>query len=70
MKLGVVALVFRCRPLAKQPRVTHEAKAVLWASPGEIPSLMAPAFAVRVIDALSAASAVTRVHNGMHVIDV
>ena len=27
MQLGVVALVFRCRPLAERPRATDEAKA-------------------------------------------
>jgi len=69
MQLGVVALVFRCRPLAERARVTDEARSVRLASPSAIPSLMGPAFAVRVDDALSATTAVTRAHDGVRVID-
>ena len=67
MQLGVVALVFRCRPLAEQQSATDEAEAVRWVKPGEIPNLMAPAFAVRVADALSLATAISRVHDGIRV---
>jgi ADP-ribose pyrophosphatase YjhB (NUDIX family) len=68
MQRGVVALVFRCRPLAERPRATAEAAAVRWADPAEIASMMDPAYAIRVTDALSSAAPVTRVHDGVHLI--
>ena len=69
MRLGVVALVFRCRPVAGHARTSEEAAEVRWADPAEVENLMAPAFAVRITDALTDAAAVTRVHDGIHVID-
>jgi 8-oxo-dGTP diphosphatase len=69
MQRSVVALVFRCRPLAEQHRVTNEARSVRWANPDEITSLMAPAYAVRVTDALDNIGTVTRAHDGVHLID-
>jgi 8-oxo-dGTP diphosphatase len=69
MQRAIVALVFRCRPLANRPRETAEAAAVRWVDPAEIASLMDPAYAVRVSDALSSAAPVTRVHDGVHLID-
>lgn len=69
MCLGVVALVFRCRPLGEQLRLSEEAEVVRWVIPSEIPSLMVPAFAVRVADALDVTTALSRVHNRIHVID-
>jgi ADP-ribose pyrophosphatase YjhB (NUDIX family) len=68
MRLGVVVLVFRCRPLAEQPRATEEAEAVCWVSPSEMPGLMVPAFAVRVTDAVDVTTALSRVHDGIRVI--
>jgi ADP-ribose pyrophosphatase YjhB (NUDIX family) len=68
MQRAVVALVFRCRPLADRPRETAEAAAVRWVDPAEIPSLMDPAYAVRVSDALSSGSPAARVHDGVHLI--
>jgi ADP-ribose pyrophosphatase YjhB (NUDIX family) len=68
MARSVVALVFRCRPLAERPRATAEAKSVRWAHPGEIVNLMAPAYAIRVTDALSNSTTVTRAHDGVHLI--
>jgi ADP-ribose pyrophosphatase YjhB (NUDIX family) len=69
MKRAVVALVFRCRPLASGPRETAEAAAVRWIDPTEITSLMDPAYAIRVTDALSNAGPVTRIHDGVRLID-
>jgi ADP-ribose pyrophosphatase YjhB (NUDIX family) len=70
MRRAVVALVFRCRPLAQRPRETAEAIAVRWVEPAEVASLMDPAYAVRVTDALTSATPVARVHDGVHLIDV
>jgi 8-oxo-dGTP diphosphatase len=67
--LGVVALVFRCRSLAEHAGTTDEAAAIRWAHPDEIAELMAPAFAVRITDALSNASAAVCVHDGVQLID-
>ena len=69
LKLGVVALVFRCRPLAEPLRATDEARSVRWENPNEMPRLMPPTFAVRVDDALNATAAVTRVHDGVRIVD-
>ncbi|TQM39179.1 NUDIX hydrolase [Pseudonocardia cypriaca] len=69
MQRAVVALVFRCHPLGERPRETAEAADVRWVDPAEIPSLMDPAYAVRVTDALSNAAPATRVHDGVRLID-
>jgi 8-oxo-dGTP diphosphatase len=69
MARSVVALVFRCRPLTERPRATAEAWSVRWAHPDEVTSLMTPAYAVRVTDALNGAAATTRTHDGVHLIE-
>ena len=68
MRHGVVALVFRCRPLAGWPRPTDEAASTRWVRPDEIQDLMSPAYAVRISDALLDVGAATRVHDGVHLI--
>lgn len=72
MQRGVVALVFRCRPLVElapeSSQQTDEAVSVRWVQPTEIPGLMNPAYAVRVMDALADGQPVTRVHDGVRVI--
>jgi 8-oxo-dGTP diphosphatase len=70
MQRGVVALVFRCHPLADRPHETAEAVAVRWAYPGEVAELMDPAYAVRVTDALSSAAPAVRIHDGVHLLGV
>lgn len=65
---GVVALVFRCRPLAESARTTDEAASVRWLNADEVVALMDQAYAVRVTDALSGASTVTRSHDGVHLL--
>jgi 8-oxo-dGTP diphosphatase len=67
MSRGVVALVFRCRPLRGQPRPTDEAGEVRWITRDEAASLMSPAFAVRVLDAFEESAAV-RVHDGVNLL--
>ncbi len=70
MQRGVVALVFRCRPLADQgARTSDETAQVLWAEPDAIPAMMSPAYAVRVIDALHSDVPKTRRHDGTHLIN-
>jgi ADP-ribose pyrophosphatase YjhB (NUDIX family) len=69
MKRAVVALVFRCRPLSRCARETCEAKAVRWVRPTEVSDLMDPAYAIRVLDAVSGDAPVTRIHDGVHLID-
>lgn len=69
MQRGVVALVFRCRPLAEQPHASDEATQVLWVKPDAIAHMMAPAYAVRVTDALGSSGPVTRTHDGVRMIE-
>jgi 8-oxo-dGTP diphosphatase len=64
---GVVALVFRCHPTAGKPTPTTESQHVRWMTPDEAMSLMAPAFAIRVLDALGEVTA-SRAHDGVHLV--
>ena len=52
MKLGVVALVFRARPVAGTPGPTAEATDVAWWTAEQVERDMIEAFAVRILDAL------------------
>jgi 8-oxo-dGTP diphosphatase len=63
MDRSIVALVYRCRPGQGHAHETAEASAVRWINPAEVPTLMAPAYAVRVLDALSGGPA-SRAHDG------
>ncbi len=50
---GIVALVFRCRLLSDPVSQTDEARNVAWMEIDDVPpSLMKPAYAARVLDAL------------------
>lgn len=69
MSRSVVALVFRCLPLAEHPGASDEAVSVRWTDPNEISSLMTPAYAVRVTDALTDGPPVTRVHDGVQLVN-
>jgi ADP-ribose pyrophosphatase YjhB (NUDIX family) len=64
---GVVALVFRCRPVAGEPTPTAEARRVRWLTADEVREQMAPAYAVRILDALGDGVA-ARAHDGVRVI--
>lgn len=65
----IVALVFRCRAIDGQLTENAEASAFRWATPGEVRTLMAEAYAVRVLDALGAQDApVIRSHDGTHLL--
>src|SRR4051812_9871345 len=53
MALGIVALVYRCRPVRGSVHPTAESTATQWVKPEDVAHLMAPAYAVRVLDALA-----------------
>lgn len=69
MSRGVVALVFRCTALTRPQQATSEASAVAWVPLHDIPNLMDPAYAVRVLDATDDARATVRAHDGTHLVD-
>jgi 8-oxo-dGTP diphosphatase len=69
MSHGIVALVFRCSAVGGTPKPTDEAHAVRWLTKDEVRELMAPAFAVRVLDAFEAIPAV-RAHDGVNLLAV
>lgn len=62
--LGVVALVFRCTPVAGTAAASAEAVAVQWMTREEVCEAMAPVFSIRVIDAFGA-TVHARSHNGL-----
>lgn len=65
---GIVALVFRCRPVETGGIFTsREARTIDWLTEHEIVERMSPAYAVRVADALAGVTGV-RVHDGENVI--
>jgi 8-oxo-dGTP diphosphatase len=64
MKLGVVALVFRCRLVGGEPRINDEASEVLWLDPEVAVEQMTEAFAIRVTDALGGPWPHVRHHDG------
>jgi 8-oxo-dGTP pyrophosphatase MutT (NUDIX family) len=68
MKLGVVALVFRCRHVAGVPTETSESAAVAWLTPDEVAEQMTEAFAIRVHDALEGPWPHVRAHDGVHLL--
>ncbi|GAA4875619.1 NUDIX hydrolase [Actinomycetospora straminea] len=69
LQKNVVALVYRCRYLSGTPTPSDEAAEVLWTDPAEIIKQMAPAFAVRIEDALRLADGppASRAHDGVAV---
>ncbi len=69
MDRGVVALVFRCTPHETQTHTSDESTSVQWMQADEVVDLMAPAYAVRITDALQDSPPVTRAHDGVHLLD-
>ncbi|MFZ4296915.1 NUDIX hydrolase [Streptomyces cinereoruber] len=61
---GIVALVFRCRPVGGDARVSDEATAVEWLTPGEVRERMAEVYAVRLLDALDGGGPHVRAYDG------
>jgi 8-oxo-dGTP diphosphatase len=68
MSMGVVALVFRCRPVGGTAASTDESALVEWHSPDEITREMTEAFAIRVRDALSGPWPHIRAHDGTNLV--
>ena len=64
---GIVALVFRCRPVSGEARTTDESRRVRWLTEDEVRTQMTPAYAVRVLDALGDQAA-ARAHDGVHLV--
>lgn len=68
MRLGVVSLVFRCRPLSGAGQPTAEATEVAWLDSTEVTGRMAEAFAIRLIDALETDEPRIRIHDGQQLL--
>lgn len=70
MSRGVVALVFRCRPVDGVERTSSESTAVEWLTSDEVEKWMGEVYAVRVLDALdAAANPHVRAHDGRHLLE-
>lgn len=64
---GIVALVFRCRPTGGELTTTDESRRVDWLTPDQVREHMDPAYAVRVLDALTDEPA-SRAHDGVQLV--
>ena len=64
---GIVALVYRCRPVGGEPHATEEAREIRWMTKEEVQSAMTPAFGVRVLDAFEEAPQ-SRAHDGVNLV--
>lgn len=67
VKDGIVAAAFRCRPLNEPVAETDEAAQIAWLDPADVPSLMTPTFAARVLDAFEPEPRV-RAHDGTNLL--
>jgi 8-oxo-dGTP pyrophosphatase MutT (NUDIX family) len=66
---GIVALVFRCKVTDGHLTTNDEVTAFQWANPSDMESLMAEAYAVRVLDALEHnSSPAIRKHDGTRLV--
>jgi 8-oxo-dGTP diphosphatase len=68
VRLGVVSLVFRCRPLSGTAQPTAEATEVDWLDSSQVTERMAEAFAIRLLDALENDEPCIRIHDGQHLL--
>ncbi|MFL1428371.1 MULTISPECIES: NUDIX hydrolase [unclassified Nocardiopsis] len=64
MSRGIVALVFRCKPVAGDGKETPEASSVKWLTHDEIEDKMVTVYAVRLLDALDMNGPHVRAHDG------
>lgn len=64
MERAIVALVFLCRPVGGEERLSAETSEVRWFTREEVRSRMAEAYAVRVLDALDSTTPPVRAHDG------
>jgi 8-oxo-dGTP diphosphatase len=68
MSRGIVALVFRCKTTGGSLTTNDEVTGFHWATPAEIPQMVAETFAVRVLDALHDGAPAIRQHDGVHLV--
>ncbi|MGW6907970.1 NUDIX hydrolase [Streptomyces sp. NPDC054940] len=68
VSLGVVALVFRCKPTGGTERTSDESSAVEWLTPAEVSERMAEVYAIRLLDALDGGGPHVRSHDGRRLI--
>lgn len=68
MRLGVVSLVFRCRPVSGAAQPTAEATEVAWLDSTQVVERMVEAFSIRLIDALETDEPRIRIHDGQHLL--
>jgi ADP-ribose pyrophosphatase YjhB (NUDIX family) len=69
MSLGIVALVFRCRAIGGDLVATSEVAEARWMTAEEIATFLDPAYAVRLLDALSDDPQVhVRSHDGVRLL--
>jgi 8-oxo-dGTP diphosphatase len=68
MRLGVVSLVFRCRPVSGAAQPSAEASEVAWLDRAQVTGRMAEAFAIRLLDALETDEPRIRIHDGQHLL--
>ncbi|MGX1133469.1 hypothetical protein RKD49_005659 [Streptomyces glaucescens] len=64
MTVGVVALVFRCRPEGGHEQLSDGSTAVAWLTPDEAVAAMSEVYAVRITDALRDEAPHIRTHDG------
>lgn len=65
----IVSLVFRCQAIDGRPTTGDETKALRWVSRDEVAELADEAYAIRVMDALDAASPpAVRAHDGVKLV--
>jgi ADP-ribose pyrophosphatase YjhB (NUDIX family) len=69
MTRGIVALVLRCEVESGVPTGTEESAEARWLTPTEIEVLMAPAYAVRLLDAIRPGPPAVRAHDGHNLVD-
>ncbi|WP_338703799.1 NUDIX hydrolase [Streptomyces sp. Q6] len=70
MTIGVVAMVFRCRPDGGHEQLSDESTAVTWLAPDEAMAAMSEAYSVRIADALTDDTAPhIRTHDGRNLTD-
>lgn len=66
MKIGVVALFFRCRQVGGTETLSEETTEIRWIIPSEVEKLMAPTMAIRLRDAISYdGQPLIRAHDGV-----
>ncbi|MGW1869776.1 NUDIX hydrolase [Streptomyces mauvecolor] len=68
VSLGVVALVFRCKPIGGAECTSDESTAVQWLTPDEVAERMTEVYAIRLLDALDGSGPHVRSHDGRHLI--